>query len=272
MLWLFTVGCTMGPSAETLIDELRVVAILAEPPEASPGEVVALTTVTADPESAGYDTLSWTCTFTGEDCLEASGFEGGAWDGAAVFSDPDGPTDTVYAVPPQFSEFVTDEPVPLVQVWSLSCLPGLCPQIDAVGSASDTDQIREWLSSPTAFMEDLPMEGVSLGFRTLSLSTRAAEERAQNPVVSCAPDDGGTEFEAEAEVAWTCTAPGASDVWGYATGGGWEGASRSVDESGEATYTWFAPEEAGTVTLWMVALDGAGGVGLWTEEVAVVAL
>ena len=46
-------GCAMGPSAETLVDELRVLAVLADKPEARPGETVALESLVVDPLDAG---------------------------------------------------------------------------------------------------------------------------------------------------------------------------------------------------------------------------
>jgi hypothetical protein len=265
----FLLGCSMGPSLETLIDELRIVAQVADLPEATAGEVVTLTALTADPLDEGYDVLSWTCTFTGESCAESA--SGGAWGGLTLTEQPTEPVVTSYAVPEAFSSFLTDEPVPLVQVWTLSCLPGLCPPIEAAREADpDTEQLQEWLTDPTSFLVDVPMEGVSLGLRSILLSTRPEGERGQNPGISCVPDEGELVADVETELAFTCSLTEGltetASVWGYTTAGGWQGASLALlGGESEVEYSWFAPEEPGEATVWVVVVDGQGGVGLWEE-------
>ncbi len=77
-------GCAMGPNTETLIDDLRVVGVTLDPPEAAPGQSVAVDVTVADPEEQGAELLFWTCTdpfFSGE-CLEASlPLEQWVWEG-----------------------------------------------------------------------------------------------------------------------------------------------------------------------------------------------
>lgn len=272
MTWLLLAACSMGPSAETLIDELRVVAIRAEPPEAAPGESVSLSVTVADPQARGFDTLLWTCTLAGESCAESAGYSNGVWDGLVL-----SPAAETYAVPSAFSSFLTEEPLPLVQVWALSCEPGLCPPIEAARdlSTADAPQLQGWLTDPTSFLADLPLEGVSLGLRSVLLSTRSEGERVRNPAVTCTLDgDDPLVAEAGGELLFTCALEGditdRSSVWGYATGGGWEGATVALEAGdAEVSYRWFAPEEAGPVEIWVVAVDGAGGVGLWSAVVAV---
>ena len=86
---LLGAGCGMGPNAATVVDELRVLAIVADTPEARPGESVPLQHLVLDPQERGFDVLSWTCTFTGEACLEAGG--AAVWDGLVVARGAAGP-------------------------------------------------------------------------------------------------------------------------------------------------------------------------------------
>lgn len=60
------VGCGDGPNPETLVDELRIVAAVAEPPEVAPGASFALTVTVARSDDA--DLLVWTC---GDTCVQA---------------------------------------------------------------------------------------------------------------------------------------------------------------------------------------------------------
>lgn len=267
-------GCTMGPSVETLVDELRVLAVVADPPEAGPAETIALRTVTVDPDNAGYDTLSWTCTFTGSDCAEALGEA--AWSGISLVEQPTGPVESTYFVEPFTAVFLTEEPIPLVQSWTLSCQTGLCPPIEAVRDpdSADTETLRTWLSDPFTLLETLPLEGVSLGLRSLWLSTRTPEQRNQNPTVNCASEDKETTVGVLGERLYTCDVAGnftsSSAVWGYTTAGGWEGSQIELDDGQDSIeYRWFAPEEPGEATLWIMVLDGMGGVGLWEESLTV---
>ena len=266
LLWL--AGCAMGPNADTLVDELRVLSVMAEPPEAGPGEVVRFSALTVDPLEQGYDTLSWTCTFTGEDCLES--LMGSTWSGLTLTPSPEGVVTTEYTVSPALSEFLTEEPLPLVQSWTLSCLPGRCPAIEAVLSpdSADSEQLQDWLGDPISMMEDLPIEGTSLALRSLLLSSRDPAERAQNPTISCSTEE--ETLEVGTERLFTCDLDGEitqlSAVWGYTTGGGWETSRIELDENQETVeYRWFAPEDAGEVTIWVVLIDGEGGVGMWEQ-------
>lgn len=281
-------GCASGPSAETLVSELRVLAVLADTPEARPGETVALESLVVDPLDRGYDALAWSCTFTGEVCLEAGGFTGVAWDGLVSAESPPEPwLASSYTVAPQLSEFVGPEPVPLVQHWTLACEPGLCPVIDDAlsapepGSAAAT-ALQEQLSDPFSVLETLPMQGVSLALRSISVSTRDDDARVTNPTVDCRPRDG--EFgdlltvEPGARLPMWCAVEGAYDgdaaIWGYTTGGGWEGEAQELDNGDtDKEYVFIAPEEVpdDAVSLWVVISDGFGGVGIWEGEVVVTA-
>ncbi len=252
------VGCAMGPSDETLVPELRVLAIQADPPEAAPGEDVELTVTVADPLDNGAELLLWHCTDLGEGCLE--GGTDHVWR-----LELDGDQASVTAtVPAALAAFATDEPLRATQLWALACEPGLCPQVN------DPDG---WdLSAPTDWLGDLPMSGVSLGLNLLAISTR--DDRLANPELALA--DGtelvaqpGEHLELPFEVTLDTPATGATLAFGYASAGGFGATDYLIGDSGEVSLDWYAPDEAGDVTLWVVVNDGEGGVGLWSGVVEV---
>ena len=72
MILIFALGCGAGPNDETLVDELRVLAMVAEPPEVAPGAESTVEVTVADPEGVGPDVIVWTCTDLGDGCLEAA--------------------------------------------------------------------------------------------------------------------------------------------------------------------------------------------------------
>ena len=132
----------------------------------------------------------------------------------------------------------SEEPVPIFH-WTLACRPGLCEDIDPTPDAP-------------ALLEDLPMEGVSLGLRWLAISTR---ERA-NPTVDCTAEgvcqvDGDfSEFSA---------------VYPYSDVPGWETPLvELVPGDTEVELSWVGEENG---TAWVVVVDGQGGVGLWTGDI-----
>lgn len=281
-------GCNSGPSAETLVSELRVLAVLADIPEARPGETVALESLVVDPLENGYDAIAWSCTFTGDTCLESAGFTGAAWDGLVGVASPDEPwLASRYTVAPQLADFVGRDPVPLVQHWTLACEPGLCPVIDAAlaapepGGAAAT-ALQAQLSDPFTVLESLPMQGVSLALRSLSVSTRSDGERVTNPTVACRARDGELGdpliVEAGGRLPMWCAVDGTYDgdgaIWGYTTAGGWEGESQELDNGDtDKEYVFIGPEAVpdGPVPLWVVISDGFGGVGIWEGEVEITA-
>jgi hypothetical protein len=251
-------ACAMGPSDETLIPELRVMAIQADPPEAAPGEQVDLQVTVADPLGAGADVLLWHCTNLGEGCLEA-GMEH-SWS-LALEGDTVGAT---ASAPAALAAVASEEPLRVVQLWALACEPGLCPQID---------DPQAWdLADPTAWLEDLPMTGVSLAFNLMAISTR--EDGLENPTVervsseplSVAP---GELLAIEFEVGLDVSANADSFAYGYATAGGFDAPEYALGDSGELSAAWYAPEEPGEARLYVVVNDGAGGVGVWSGDALV---
>lgn len=225
-LVLLTIGCAAGPNVETQIDELRVVAAVAEPPEVATGESYALTVTVADPAGAGFDSLVWTCP-PGEDCVRE-------------------PLAGAVEMP--------GLPFP---VWIVACEPGLC-DLEAVTDVS--------LADPVAWLEELPLTGVSAAVRTPAFTELPLEERRENPVVEEAPEAGAADrATVEAPVTLRFVVPGAETAYGSATGGGFGMASYDVASDGAVALAYYAPEEGGA-RLYVVFEDGLGGTAVWTAD------
>ncbi len=282
VLPMLLLACGNGPSDETLVDELRVLATLTDPPEALAGETVSVDTLVVDPLDAGFEVLTWACTFTGEGCLEEEELTGFAWEGLSYTPDQAGSTrfSSSTTVSPFVGDFLSEEPIPLVQLWTLACEPGLCPAMDLAAAdpeagSEEAAALQAVLADPSEQMKDLPFQGASLGVRWLYASTRAEGERLENPEISCEvvsqEGEAVPTVVAGESLGFTCFVSGEFDgyagAWGYATNGGWEGPTYLLDPGVTLLdYTWFAPEEVpedSTVDLWVVLVDGQGGVGLW---------
>ena len=275
LLWA-AAGCASGPSEETLIDELRVLAVAADPVEVQPGEVVALDALVVDPTGDGAQVLTWTCTPGVDGCLEAALETAVVWDGAAVTTlDGSGVVSSEVTVSPALSAFAATTPTALVASYTLACAPGLCPVFELAGAeagTADGDALTVALADPFGMLEALPMEGVSLAALGLLVSSRGADERRQSPQLTCAVDvpavtPGG-------EVVVTCDVAGDFDddagLWGYGTSGGFEAPSVAVGDGDTVPYVWFAPDEqTAEVPLWLVLIDGQGGLAVWEGAVAV---
>ncbi len=282
------VGCDSGPSAETLVDELRVVVMRPVSPEVAPGEAVAVDGVIADPLENGFQRLTWTCTRLGSDCIEGLD-PTAAWTGLDLDLDPEsGLIDSAFVVSPALLEVASDEPAPLVQLYTLACEPGLCPVIDRAAAdpapdSTDADALRADLTDPFAMLGDLPITGVSLASWSVDVSIRAPDDRREHPTLGeCVLTvDGGVvaaPVALEARVEAGCAVEGAVDadagLWGYATAGGWEGVLAEVEGDPVVAdpYIWIAPdaaEEAGPVDLWLVLTDGLGGLDWAALQVTV---
>ena len=289
--WLLWSGCVMGPSVETVVDELRVVVFRPLDPELAPGETTALEGVIADPDGDGYDWIVWTCTALGDGCLEAAA-EDTAWTGLTVDAvHEDAPASGIFGssvtVDPALFALASETPLPLVGAYALVCAEGLCPVIDQALSAPapgtpEAEALRTALSDPFALLETLPLEGVSLASWRVDVSVRAQEERRTHPVLGdCLFASPATEprtVPPEGRLEATCAVEGPFDadaaLWGYATAGGWEGQALQVAPgTTEADpYIWIAPTEDDApeaLGLWLVLTDGLGGLDWKAVEVEV---
>lgn len=257
LLPILALGCG-GPSDETLLDELRVLAMVPEAPEIAPMESTVLHTRVVDPAGQGGSALVWSCTLLGETCLEDE--EGRAAELAPL---TDGRVQTTVSASAALAAAATEEPLPLLLVWALACEDGLCPLIEDVRAGAEVDPAL-W-ADPTDWIDELPMQGVSLALSTLYVSTRAADARHAAPALEASAETwtvaAGETLSLEA------LATGAlgeeAKVWAYAEAGGFTMPSERPDEAGLVALDWVAPEEPGEVPLYLVLVDGLGGSALW---------
>jgi len=249
------VACTGGANPETLVEELRILAIVAEPPEAAPGEQVTITTHIADPGGVGFDVGVWTCSGYGTECFEA--------DADRMMKQVDGETqmDWTLDVPLESAALLVDEEAP-ISVWALACEPGLCPMLD------DQTVSEDDLFNPTVQLEDLPMQGVSLGRRSLWVSQRASDERRQNPRIQAGFDE--TIPVVSGETAQLCFATDgiAEEAYGYATAGGFtETVVDVIDGVLELDYA--ASKESGAADVWVLVQSEDQGSVVWSGTLEV---
>lgn len=182
-LWLLLplfmcAGCAVDPFEASTLEDLRVVALVAEPPYAEPGGLLRLTTWVADPAGRGADVLVWTCQNVGDGCLEATGDAGQQplveWTSVGTGIELAYEA-TPVLLPLELAELPEPGTDDRALIWTLACAPGLCPIIDRVranpapGSAAYAETVR-LLAAPDELVAGVPSDQVSVAFRTLRLS------------------------------------------------------------------------------------------------------
>jgi len=268
---LVMVGCG-ETSPETLIDELRVIASVAEPPEVQPGATFDFTSYVANPDDRVGAMATWVCTNLGEGCIEAAGgtvsLASAALEGEAqVWTRT---LDLASALAP----VVAEGPVTATQVWTMACRQDTCPVLDAIASLSPTDpwpeELRNDLANPTTWMADLPMADVSLAYQLLTASF--SDEPHQNPTLTPAADMP-TSLARDQTFSLPFTVDGdfaeQAQVYGSITGGGFKMPSTYVEAGDTITLEGTAPKDAEEARIWVTLVDGQGGVAVWTESLPV---
>jgi len=281
LLWTgvaIAMGCG-GPNEETLIDELRVVAMVAEPPEVAPGESLDLTTWTHIPENSAIERMTWTCVFQGDGCAEATFEDLDRWIQIEDTSTEPDRTHTL-EVPETLASLLTGESEEIwVPTWTLACEPGLCPlfeQVRAKPSAggAEWETLTAALADPYSWMMALPKEGVSLATRTLVVSAREPEQRNQNPRIQATfTNDIQIALEAEETLTFSVEDEDpALTAWGYTTLGGFESVNEEVS-GGTVELSLIAPEnpeDIGPGEIYIIINDGRGGNSVWLRDFEVI--
>ena len=280
MISLF-LACSMSSPA-TLVDELRVMAIQTEPAELSPFDTEAtLSLLIADPAQKGADVVYWTCTNLGDGCLEAQFFSEdlAAW--PQTFTREELLTQRPISVPMPLAgvlEQLPPEAIPFYGsiMWVFACTTGECTFIDDIQNGQIDPEV---LASPLSLVEDLPFGVASLAFKSIPVSTRPTEEKIQNPTLTPLFDDTPTQpVEETLDLSFSYqlnTEPNEDSlIYGYATIGGFSEADRSNSQlqqtEGTATLPWFAPEEAGEGSVYVILENGIGGTGIWYSDAQVI--
>ena len=273
MISLFLlVGCG-DTSPETLVDELRVMASVAEPPEVRPDTAFTYNTYLANPDEDDVVSITWVCTNLGDGCLEAQG--GSKSIGYAELNGSAPVWEQELSVSPVLMGMLDDEAMTATQVWTLACTRGTCPIIDEVKPVANTtdpwpESIRETLANPLPWMSDLPMQGVSLAYQLLS--TSLSDTPHQNPRL--APDENVPEsLTRNKSFSLTFNIDGIlsedAQVYNYISGGGFKFPNTFVTAGATVTLEGVAPKSDDETRVWVVLTDGLGGVAVWTEEFSI---
>ena len=267
-LVIFGIGC--GDTApETLVDELRVIASVAEPPEVRPDTTFSYETYFANPDEADAIAMSWVCTNLGSGCLEA---EGGA---QSIVIEPLEGSAPIWSrslsVSPSLMGIVQDEAITATQLWTLYCTQDTCPVIDDAAELDSSEPwpeaLRDDLANPTSWMADLPMAGVSLAYQLLT--TSLSDTPHQNPTLTPETDlptslKRDKTFSIDVDVDGNFSAQ--AQLYNYITGGGFKNPSTFVQAGDTVSLEGTAPKKGGKARIWIVLVDGSGGMAVWTEE------
>jgi len=272
--WLLFTALGCGEtSPETLVDELRAVVSVANPPEVQPREIFEYTTYVYNPDEKPLELLTWVCTNLGEGCLEAAGGSE-----SVVRSNLEGvaPTATrsLSTSPSLFGILPETGPLTATQVWTLICEEGACPQLDGVQTMGENDtwsqDTQDLLGDPLSWMAELPTSGVSLAYQLLT--TSLSEEPHQNPRMQASPNNPtalkkGEAFSLEFRVSGTFAED--ARLYNYISAGGFEMTDTFVNVDDCTIINGIAPEDVDEAIVWIVLLDGLGGADVWTTTLEV---
>ncbi len=251
-----------GPNTETQIDDLRVVAVVLEPPEVSAGDTMAVDVTVADPEGNGAELLFWTCTdpFYAGECLEANlPLDQWVQEGELDADHWTHALEIPASLGAWFAKGFTEMPV---TTWTLACEPGLCDLFEEVRRGDPGVGAR--LASPEDILQGLPFEGVSLARRLALVSGREPGVRNENPVADPLFDaDSLVERPRGVDLDFGVSEAGL-DAYGFALEGGFSVTdTRSVD--GKVELTWLPPEAGlkDPARVYVTFEDGEGGSAVW---------
>jgi hypothetical protein len=258
---------------ETLIEELRLVASVAEPPEVEPGEPFDFSMYFSNPDDVELEAVTWVCTNLGDGCLEAAGSTASIAT-STLAPDQSVWTESLAAGDALFGILPETGPLSATAVWTLACEAGSCPLFEDAGDIVSgepwSDESTEQLSNPLDWMADLPTNGVSLAYRLITVTTET--ERHNNPSLVL-DQDSSPELRKNKTFTLSFTVDGTfSDearLYNYISAGGFMITDTFVNSGECITIEGTAPKKSGPVTIWAVLNDGLGGTAVWTETVVV---
>ena len=293
VILLLMLACGGGERHPSIVQDTRILSIVADPPEARPGETISITVLVADPKLRGVEVLIWTCGLYEGECAESL-MPFNDWAIVTTTHSIDTPRynaqnpisswlaeqGRVYReVPDDAAEiFEYLNPIP-VAMYALACEPGLCPIIDEVREAREVNSadsdLKERLADPTLWMHTLPMAGVSMAAQQFLVSNEDDDFRNKNPSfdprfaqgkeVTIRIPAGG-----EVEVAFYVDDPNGGRIYAYAYTTMGEFEERRVKEDDNGIRNWLmAPNQPGEGRVYMVFEDRDGGSALWTRGIEV---
>ena len=208
MLWSLFLACS-GPDSETLVDELRIMAIQSNPMEIrlqdfqqqeAPVDVPnrfdifqpstveyfhpSVRLLVSNPSGEPYNIAIWQCSNIGDGCLESDLYSSGLMNWIWAGTESDRVLEIPLEYNPVWPSLITTElPIsPLTGVWAWVCRPGDCPTLDA---AVANVVVEEAFANPFDLGEDFPISDTSLAFKQLWVSDfEAFVPRFENPVLS----------------------------------------------------------------------------------------
>lgn len=275
LIALLVAGCQPFEADESLIDELQVLALVAEPPEVGPGEHLRLTVHTMDPQRDEVDLLVWFCTDLGEGCAERGDPGQPLSSFAQVVRSAPAAAGLSFVVPPEVGYVLGGNVrVTTFVAWALACRPGACPLIEQVAAdpapGTETwEQVTAALAAPRDIVEGRGLTEASLAYRRLTLSIRSFEERNHNPILTFL-GRLPLEVPTDSTVVLPFDVFDASRAWNYASTGGFSDDAYGVT-TGALSASWTAPAQVGSVSMLVIVDDGVGGSAVWRTEARVLA-
>ncbi len=265
VLPILLLAACQGPDEDTLLEELRVLSLRADPPQAGPG-VFRVDATVVDPLDQGAEFAMWTCLNGAGGCLEENLGDLALW---STWAPVDGEeySHTFPSVIPPGIELPFGP-----AVYGLACEPGLCPLLDLLADPPEPgtqayDEAAAWMADPFGMLEELPLEGVALTFRFLPVDDGSG---ATNPVVT-RDGEGPVQSVPEQESVLRFRVDGASPTvaYPYADAGGWTMPAVEVID-GEVELRWIAPSYAQDPVRLYVAFESEdGGSAIWKGQAVV---
>jgi len=269
-------GCGERLAPQSEVTKLRVLAIRADHPEASPGDVVNVTALWADPEGDGRDVgFVWASCTIGPGTDPRTCTQAGAEAAPIDFGVGPDHAYTDLTIPADALDGVDEAVVLVTLVVCAGGIPDLvasqeagevvCPEGDPIiaykritvtaGDAPNQNPgVAETLFSGSPWSDrGLPQvpvcpSGDCAGY---ALELTAAEDAAETYVGET--PDGPAEMREELLVSF------------FSTGGEFDRVRAVDDANASFLAAWRAPKEPGDVTVWFVLRDGRGGI-TWAER------
>lgn len=278
---LCLIACA-GGNPDTLLTELRVVGITADPPLYDPSVGTTVTATVHDADVESPEVWLFTCTQGTDGCFEESGNL--AVSDVSVLGTPvDGELSFDIAPVEVLAEIFAEGGPPMF-VWALACGPDLCPILETVATDPDPGSdawqtVYDWMADPFTAVAELPLVDTSLTFRPLEVRVVKEDEVApRNPGVEETSAVRVIDSGEELVLRFTVDADGPVIAYPLATAGGFVSTDSDVVD-GEVALTLVAgvpdsdtapPLEVGTdIEVYITFEAEGGGSTLWRERIVV---